>query len=371
MRIAVDARSYFMRTGIARYTRAMLEALIAPDAGHDWLLLISDRHAIDEVPIAGSRVRVQVSSAPWLGAARERRVLDTEASAWSADVFYSIFPPIALESVPSVVTIFDWIAWSHPQLLPRRVVRAFRAASVRALPRARSLVAVSEATATQLRQHVPDCARDVVIASCGVSPELLRAAAGAPSDADRQGVLFVGTIEPRKNVPLVVQAARELPAVPFTIAGKRGWGDYDLEGEIRGLSNVTWLSSVDDDELTRLYARAAVFVYPSQVEGFGLPVLEALAHGALPIVSTDPALGEIVSDRELTVDVESAGALSRAIARWLSHPDERVQRVAILREQAARFTWASGARVVEAAIIAAARGGGTGHESQVLENPRR
>jgi glycosyltransferase involved in cell wall biosynthesis len=360
MRIAVDARSFFMRTGIARYTRAMLQELTTAGTPHDWLLLISNRHIADEVPIAGPRVRVQVSSAPWFGGARERHQLEVEAASWDADVFYSIFPPIAFESVPSVVTIFDWIAWSHPQLLPPRVVRAFRAASVRALPRARGLVAVSEATATQLRQHVPDCARDVVIASCGVSRELIRSQVSAPSDADRQGVLFVGTIEPRKNVPLVVQAARELPHVPFTIIGKRGWGDYDLEREIQDLPNVTWLSRADDDELAAAYGRAALFVYPSQVEGFGLPVLEALSLGALPIVSTDPALGEIVADRELMVDVGSPGALVREIARWLSRPHERAQRVARLREQTTGFTWANGARMVQAAILAAAKAEGRG-----------
>jgi glycosyltransferase involved in cell wall biosynthesis len=358
MRIAVDARSFFMRTGIARYTRAMLSELTATDGPHEWLLLISDRHTADEVRLAGPRVRAQVSSAPWLVGARERRRLEVEATSWGADAFYSIFPPIALESVPSVVTIFDWIAWSHPQLLPPRVVRAFRAASVRALPRARSLVVISEATAAQLRQYVPDCAQDVVVASCGVSPELLRAPQGAPAGADRQGALFVGTIEPRKNVPLVVQAARELPGVSFTIVGKRGWGEYDLAGDIQDLPNVTWLAQVDDDQLAAAYARAAVFVYPSQVEGFGLPVLEALSFGALPIVSADPALGEIVTDRELVVDVTSPGALSHAIDRWLSHPDERARRVARLREQSARFTWTNGARAVQGAIVAAARGHG-------------
>jgi alpha-1,3-rhamnosyl/mannosyltransferase len=360
MRIAVDARSFFMRTGIARYTRAMLEELTRHD-DDEWLLLISNRHAASEVPLAGGHVHAEVSSAPWLGGARERRQLETEAAAWNADVFYSIFPPIALESVPSVITVFDCIAWSHPELLPRRVVRAFRAASARALPRARGIVAISEATAAQLRQRFPNCTRDLVVAPCGVSPELRLPVAGVPSDSNRHGVLFVGTIEPRKNVPLVVQAARELPDVPFTIVGKRGWGGYDLEGDIRDVPNATWLSQADDDELARAYASAAMFVYPSQVEGFGLPVLEALAHGALPIVSTDAALREIVADRELVVDTGSPGALPGAIRRWLSDPDARAQRVAALREQAARFTWANGARSVQAAIVAVARGRGEEH----------
>ncbi len=354
MRIAVDARSFFMRTGIARYARAMLAELTRHD-DHEWLLLISDHHTVAEVPLAGERVHPQVSSALWLSGAPERHRLEVEAAAWNADAFYSIFPPIALESVPSVVTVFDCIAWSHPHLLPTRVVRAFRAASARALPLARGIVAISEATAAQLRQHFPNCTRDLVVAPCGVSAELRPPVAGAPSDANRQGVLFVGTIEPRKNVPLVVQAARELPDVPFTIVGKRGWGSYDLEREIRDVPNATWLSQADDEELARAYAAAAVFVYPSDVEGFGLPVLEALAHGALPIVSTDPALREIVADRELVVDTGSPGALSGAIRRWLSDPGARARRVAALREHAARFTWPDAARIVERCLRRHAR----------------
>lgn len=354
MRIAVDARSYFMRTGIARYTRAMLAELVAPAAGHEWLLLISDRHTAGEVPLAGPGLQVQVSSAPWLGGARERRRLDAEVRAWGADVFYGIFPPMAFDTLPSVVTIFDVIAWSHPHLLPRAVVRAFRAASARALPVARGVVAVSEATAAQVRQRWPERQPDLVVAACGVSREVAAEDAAAAGATARQGVLFVGTIEPRKNVALVVDAARELPEVPFTIVGKRGWGDYDLAHDIRQVPNVTWLPRVDDAALAALYARAAVFVYPSRVEGFGLPVLEALAHGALPIVSRDPALREIVSDRALAVDVDVPGALARAIREWLARPGSRARRVAALQAETAAFSWASGARVVLDALSRAA-----------------
>jgi len=344
VRIAVDARSFFMRTGIARYTRAMLGELVAIGTSHDWLLLISDHHTPEDVTLAGEHIDVRVSSAPWLGGARERRRLDAEVNAWGADVFYSIFPPVALDTAPSVVTIFDVIAWSHPHLLPSRVVRAYRAASARALPLARTIVTISEATAEQVRRRFLEPQSDLVVAPCGVSPELI--SHRDSGTATRDGVLFVGTIEPRKNVPLIVNAARELPDVSFTIIGTRGWGDYDLSEDIRGLRNVRWLGRVDDTELAASYARAAVFVYPSQVEGFGLPVLEALDYGALPIVSHDPALREVVPDPDLAVDVDGHGALVRAIATWLSQPDARERRVASLRARATRFTWTNGARVV-------------------------
>jgi glycosyltransferase involved in cell wall biosynthesis len=344
MRIVVDARPYFMRTGIARYTRAMLQTLTALDTRHEWRLLISNHHKIADLPPLGPRVSAQVSEAPWLGGFRERRVLEREAASWRADVFYSMFPPIACDTCPSVVTVFDLIACSHPELLPARVARAARVAADRAIPRARSIVAISRATADAVRRRYASCAADIVVSPCGVAREI-----GEPDQrfttARRTGVLFVGTIEPRKNVPLIVEAARALPDVRFTLAGKTGWGDYDLAAHIRDLPNVTWLGRVDDERLARAYAEAALFVYPSRVEGFGLPVLEAIRAGALPIVSADPALREIVPEDRLVVDSAQPGVLAERIAFWLSHPAEQAAVMSSLVEHARQFTWESGARV--------------------------
>jgi glycosyltransferase involved in cell wall biosynthesis len=251
--------------------------------------------------------------------------------------------------VPSVVTVFDCIAWSHPELLPRRVVRAFRTASARALPAADHVIAISQSSAAQVRRWFPHCSR-VSVAPCGLSRELAAIASAASTPADRRGVLFVGTIEPRKNVPLVVGAARRLRHVPFTLVGKPGWGGYDLAREIADLPNVTWLSQADDERLARAYRNAALFVYPSRVEGFGLPVLEAIAYGALPIVSTDAALTELVPDPALCVDIDKSDSLARAIDHWLARPDEAKCRVEVLAAHATQFTWKNGARVVLSAI---------------------
>ncbi len=349
MRIVVDARAYFMRTGMGRYTRAMVKALVQRGSGHEWRLLISDHHVPGDVGWLGPSVSVQVSRAPWLGCARERRQLEAETAAWRGDRFYSIFPPVAVTCAPSVVTVFDLIPWTHAELLPSRVVRRFRVAAARALPRASRIVAISQATAHGIQQHCPELAHRTVVAPCGVSEEL----AADPScrvDAPRHGVLFVGTIEPRKNVPAIVEAARQLPGVAFTLVGKSGWGSYDLASAIQALPNVTWLPHVDDRQLTALYRQAAVFVYPSRVEGFGLPVLEALEHGALPIVSRDPALREIVPDDDLVVDAVRPGELARTISVWLENPVARNARVELLRMRAGRFTWGHGADVVLQAL---------------------
>ncbi len=295
MRIAFDARSYFMRTGIARYTRGLAAALAAGADGHELLLLISDRHAPEEVPHAGPHVRIVCSRAPWLGGADERRDLEREVRAWGADVFHAVFPPHALDAVPTVTTVFDLTPISHPELHVAPVIEAFREAWPRAVAGASAFVTPSAATARHLRLSAPDAPQPVHVVPCGLSHPFDQAPPLAPADLRRRaGVIAVGTIEPRKNVGVVLAAARLLAAggraVPFTLVGKRGWGCDDFEADLAATPTARWLGFVSDRELLGLYRTAALAVCPSAREGFGLPVLEAMAQGVVPIVSRDEAL---------------------------------------------------------------------------------
>jgi glycosyltransferase involved in cell wall biosynthesis len=97
---------------------------------------------------------------------------------------------------------------------------------------------------------------------------------------------------------------------------------------------------VDDDALRRLYRRAAIFLYPSAVEGFGLPVLEAMSEGALPLISPDAALGALI------VDVHDPDAVADRILRWLADDGARERKVERLVRRARRYTWQRAARQV-------------------------
>jgi len=125
MRIVFDARSYFMRTGIARYTRGLAHALAASPGRHEWLFLISDHHQPSEIALGSSAVEVRQSHAPWLGGAFEREALARESSEWSADIFHSVFPPHALATVRTITTVFDFSPLSHPDLHQEVVRSAF------------------------------------------------------------------------------------------------------------------------------------------------------------------------------------------------------------------------------------------------------
>jgi glycosyltransferase involved in cell wall biosynthesis len=131
-----------------------------------------------------------------------------------------------------------------------------------------------------------------------------------------------------------------------TIVGKPGWGDFDLVAAIAGLKGVRYRGYVDDRALRGLYRRAAVFLYPSAAEGFGLPVLEAMSQGALPLVSPDPALREVVRDAALVVDINDPGSIADTIVRWSRATAAREAKTERLARRARRHTWPRAARQV-------------------------
>jgi glycosyltransferase involved in cell wall biosynthesis len=236
---------------------------------------------------------------------------------------------------PFVVTVHDLAVLRHPEAFnrwsrlygPRVVPRVLRSA--------RRVIAVSEFTKRELVELLNVPADKIRVVPNAVDETFVDE--GPAEEGDY--VLAVGTLEPRKNLPRVVEAARRA-GLELRVVGARGWGGVELGG-----NGVRWLGEVPDDELARLYRGARCVAYPSLYEGFGLPVLEAMACGAPVVTSRGGAMEEVADGAAVLVDPLDTAEIADGIERAAAERHELARRG---HERARAFTW----RVVAGATVA-------------------
>ncbi|MEA3019089.1 MAG: hypothetical protein QOI47_613 [Actinomycetota bacterium] len=255
--------------------------------------------------------------------------------------------------LPTVVTIHDLTFFDHPEFHERSKVVVFRRMIREAAKRADVLVCVSDRTAARLRELFDVRAR-VVAVPLGVDHDRFRPsddragdlAALAPFGVRPPYLVHLGTIEPRKNVPGLVRAfarAREArPDLRLVLAGVRGWGTDEVDRAIQAAGcrgAVDRLGFVDDAVLPPLLRRAEAVVYPSFEEGFGLPVLEGLACGALVVTSTGTVMADVADGAALLVTPGDDVALARTLLRAVAGDAETARARATGPAVAGRYTW--------------------------------
>lgn len=365
MRIAVDVSMLSgTRNGISRYLEELLSAcILAPEAGCQWLLY--GRKAVRGEVLSRANVRFRGDGLPH-HSGRVASLFSTQPY-WAAidrpDVFWGPAHrlPWRLPSTTArVVTIHD-LCWLEVADTMRRSTRRLDTWLMpRALAMADRIIAVSKSIGETIRVTFPDTADRVVVIPAGTSvlPRAKGMEAVRHLGVQSPYVLFVGTIEPRKNLRRLIEAFSRLSGAGceharLVIVGAYGWGGQGiLEGIADlGLSDrVVVLGRVSDDDLATLYAHARCLALPSLYEGFGLPLLEAMASGTPVLTSRMGSMAEIVADGGVLVDPLAVESIEAGLRKLLCDDDLRRELGNRARERAAAYSWARAARETLAAM---------------------
>jgi glycosyltransferase involved in cell wall biosynthesis len=353
--VLLDASPLLLRSaGVKNYVYYWARSL-AEHAGRNALSLFPFLNDIDRFTHLASVIG-PVATVPRLGLLYAANASPIRILNWltpASDIFHAshhaLHPP---RKARLTSTIYDMTCWLMPELhVPANVKISGRIAAAVFRP-ASGLIAISE------------CTRNDAVRLLGLSPERIEVIypgiagaffetekAPAAETAGRYGLLkpyalYVGSIEPRKNLSTLLDAWLDLPrdvreAFDLVVAGPWGWGDHSVFDRLQaGIPGVRYLGYVPEADLPGLTAAATIFAYVSLYEGFGLPVGQAMACGVPVVTSNVSSLPEIVGDAGLLADPRSRGDICTALERLLLSPSLRAGLAQRGRERALGFTWA-------------------------------
>ena len=334
--VAVDADVLGRRrTGDETYAAALLREL-AGIADEERIVAITRRPEL--VPPGIEAFELRARSQPVRMAVRLPRALRKLAPALGH--FNYVVPPAYRG--PSVVTVHDLSFEFDPELMSRRDRFMFRTFVPRSARRADRVLAVSERTKRDLVEHYGIAEERIVVTPNGVDPVF------RPYGAVHDGppyALFVGGIQPRKDPLTAVEALALVDGdLRLVLVGDEKRGGDDVRSAVRRLgleARVELAGYVEHEGLASLYRGAACLVFPSRYEGFGLPVLEAMASGTPVVATTAGAVPEVAGDAAVLVEPGDPEALAAGIRQALG---DRERLAAAGLERARRFTWSETAR---------------------------
>jgi glycosyltransferase involved in cell wall biosynthesis len=309
VRVAVDVTPLAQtRAGTARYLEALLPRL--------------------EREVGVQRIRGFARGRPgtlWLDLAWYPHVLPLRAR--GADVLHcTTYRGPVRTGMPLVVTVHDIAVFRYPEAFPAWTRVYSRAVVPRVLRAATLVLAVSEFTASELEAVLGIAREKIRVTPNAVDARFTPEGPRAAGDY----VLAVGTLEPRKNLVRTIEATARL-GVELHVVGARGWGGVEARG-----NHVRWLGEISDEELVREYRGARCVAYPSLYEGFGIPVLEAMACGVPVVTSRGGATEEVAGGAAVLVDPLDAVSIADGISEAINRADELRARGV---ERARAHTW--------------------------------
>lgn len=356
MRIGIDARLLAEPpTGIGRYTTELSRELIA--LGGEFFLYMPKPSILDDWPQSNVHVRAcnfrgRMGKMLW-----SQTVLPYQAAKDRVDVFWGAthrIPRYLPKSIARVVTIHD-LVWKYAGETMRPLSRYVEK---RLMPEAISLadkiISDSSSTATAIAEEFPKAKNKVSVIHLGPMPMPAPAdrVSLLPFGIDRPYFLFVGTLEPRKNLQRLLGAFSHIPehiraANLLVIAGGKGWGGVNINQmlvDMKLTQHVIAMGYVSDSQLSTLYAHARFFAMPSLYEGFGLPLVEAMACGVPVLTSNSSSMPEVAGDAGLLVDPLDEESIANGLMRLLTDHVYHASLAAKAKASAARFSWLKAAR---------------------------
>lgn len=362
MKIGIDARPLSRRrAGIGNYVYGLIQFLLQMDPQHDYFLY-SNREISVPVELADPLFHRQIEKAfcwcpgsLWI-LCRGSNMAQRD----KLDILWMTSPVLPLQ-VPSqvftIITVYDLVWLRLPETMKYYVLWVYRTLAERAIRKADMIVVISRSTGNDLVRFLGISSDKIVLVYPGISerykPQDPLAAAkyiSAKYDVPARYLAAVGTVEPRKNLRLLVEVLCILKKTgrlecPLLIAGAKGWKNSGLYKEVQeaGLTQdeIRFLGYLPDEDLPYFYGGAQLFLFPSHYEGFGLPPLEAMACGTPVIASNSPSMPEVLGDSAILESPTDAHGFASAVVRVLAEEDlRRKMHIAGIR-RSAEFCWAN------------------------------